>query len=290
MNCLIRGNAIVDHGTLTRTTGIEFTPASYLLLVRAGKFAVTKYANNAGSNGTSLPLSWFLQRAKKGSKKFRKLIEKNMNVENPVASLRVVTTFCQLTGIDIPDENDLGLLHGSWSWSFLSNQLRFFCFRFFNNSLGIASRIAARYRNGGAIVDQRCTFCIKSGSRVPNREEFLHVFYNCDSVIRLRDDVARELFPPTNALDSKKLWCMTGLVPVNNSTDRFFYVLTSILFNFVLWQCKIKRLLPSTVTVLQDIDFSFGNICSLSRRIHTLAEINNSLLCRRWRENRHGRG
>jgi hypothetical protein len=76
MNCLIRGNRIIDHGTLTRTTGIDFTPASYLLLVTAGKFAITKYPNKTGSNGTSLPLSWYLQRAKKGSKKFRKLIEK----------------------------------------------------------------------------------------------------------------------------------------------------------------------------------------------------------------------
>jgi hypothetical protein len=44
--------------------------------ITAGKFAITKYANKAGSNGTSLPMSWYLQRAKKGSKKFRKLIEK----------------------------------------------------------------------------------------------------------------------------------------------------------------------------------------------------------------------
>ena len=178
MNCLVRGNRIVDHGTLTRTTGIEFTPASYLLLVTAGKFAITKYANKAGSNGTSLPLSWYLQRAKKGSKKFRKLIEKNFSLENPIVNLRVVQTFFQLTECEIPNAKELGFLYGSWSWSFLSNQVCFFCFQFFNNSLAIAARIAARYRNGGIIVDQRCTFCIKSGTRVPYREEFLHVFYN----------------------------------------------------------------------------------------------------------------
>jgi hypothetical protein len=290
MNCLIRGNRIVDHGTLTRTTGIDFTPASYLLLVTAGKFAITKYANKTGSNGTSLPMSWYLQRAKKGSKKFCKLIERNSNVDNPLSNLRVVNTFFQLTECAIPTVKELGLLYGSWSWSFLSNQMRFVCFQFFNNSLAIASRIAARYRNGGIIDDQRCTFCIKSGTRVPNREEFLHVFYNCDSVIRLRENVAGELFPPTNSPDFKRLWCLTGLVPANNENDRFFYVLTSILFNYVLWQCKIKRLLPSTVTALYDIDFMFDNICKVSSRIRTLAMTNNSPLCRRWRTNGHGRG
>ena len=172
----------------------------------------------------------------------------------------------------------------------MSNQVRFFCFQFFNNSLAVAARIAARYRNGGILVDQRCTFCIKSGTRVPYREEFLHVFYNCESVIRLRDTVARELFPPTNSPESRRRWCFTGLVPVNNEIDRFFYVLTSILLNYVLWQCKIKRLLPSTVTVLFDIDFMFDNICTISPRIRILAMANNSLLCRRWRTNGHGRG
>jgi hypothetical protein len=290
MNCLVRGNRIVDHGTLTRTTGIEFTPASYLLLVTAGKFAITKYANKAGSNGTSLPLSWYLQRAKKGSKKFRRLIEKNFSLENQIVNLRVVQTFFQLTECVVPNAKELGFLYGSWSWSFLSNQVRFFCFQFFNNSLAISARIAARYRNGGIIVDQRCTFCIKSGTLVPYREEFLHVFYNCESVIRLRDNVARELFPPTNSPDSRRLWCFTGLVPVNNDNDRFFYVLTSILLNYVLWQCKIKKLLPSTVTILYDIDFMFENICTVSSRIRVLAMTNNSLLCRRWRTNGHGRG
>jgi hypothetical protein len=93
------------------------------------------------------------------------------------------------------------------------------------------------------------------------------VFYNCESVLRLRDNVARELFPPTNVPELKRHWHLTGLVPANNETDRFFNVLTSILFNFVLWQCKLKRLLPSTVTVLNDIDFLFSNICKINLRI-----------------------
>ncbi len=146
---------------------------------------------------------------KKGSKKFRKLIEKNFNVVNPLSNLRVVNTFFQQTECAIPNVKEIGLLYGSWSWSFLSNPMRFFCFQFFNNSLAVASRIAARYRNGGIIVDQRCTFCIKSGSMVPGREEFLHVFYNCESVIRLRENVAGEIFPHTDSLESKRLWYLT---------------------------------------------------------------------------------
>jgi hypothetical protein len=290
MNCLIRGNRVVDHGTLTRNSGIEFTPASYLLLVTAGKFAITKYANKTGSNGTHLPLSWYIQRAKKGSKKFRKMIESNSSTVNPISGLRVVNTFFQLTECTIPDPNALGLLYGSWNWSFLPNQLRFFCFQFANNSLGIATRIAARYRNGGIIVDQRCTFCVKSGNLVPYREEFLHLFFNCDSVMRLREKVARELFPPTDEPAVRRMACMTGLIPTNNVTDKFFYVLTSILFNFVLWQCKQKRLLQSSVTVLNDIDFLFSNICKVSSRVNTLALTNNSNLCRRWRDYGHRRG
>jgi hypothetical protein len=125
---------------------------------------------------------------------------------------------------------------------------------------------------------------------VLGRDEFLHVFYNCDSVIRLRENVAGELFPHTDSPESKRLWYLTGLVPANNENDRFFYVLTSIIFNYVLWQCKVKRRVPSTVTALYDVDFLFDNICNVSSRIRTLAMTNNSQLCRRWRANGYGRG
>jgi len=290
MSCLVRGNRIIDHPTLCRTTGIDFTPASYLLLVTAGKFAIQKYASKNESNGTSLPLTWMMQRIKKGSRKFRLLIESvNMPV-NSLTKLRVVNTFFQLINCDIPDPDKLGILYGSWNWSFLSIQLRTFCFQFFNNSLSVAARISARYRNAGQVVDERCTFCIKASNLVPGREDFFHVFFSCDSVMRLRENVCRELFPHTAEPASFRLLCFTGLIPALNSNDRFFNALTSILFNFVLWQCKQKRTVPSTLTVLNDIEFLFTNIVHTSNRIRNAALISNSLLCRRWREIQHGRG
>jgi hypothetical protein len=88
-----------------------------------------------------------------------------------------------------------------------------------------------------------------------------------------------------NNIHRKKLFYIQTLTKLPELT-----VLTSILLNYVLWQCRIKRLLPSTVTVLFDIDFMFDNICTISSRIRVLALTNNSLLCRRWRTNGHGRG
>jgi hypothetical protein len=222
MSCLVRGNRIIDHPTLCRTTGIEFTPASYLLLVTAGKFALEKYANKNGSNGTSLPLAWLMQRFKKGSRKFRLIIESSTGSDNPISKLRVVNTFFRLIECNIPDPKELGILYGSWNWSFLSNQVRTFIFQFLNNSLSMGARIAARYRNGGQIVDERCTFCVKARTLVPGREDFYHLFYSCVSVMRLRENVCRELFPHTTEPAMLRLTCFTGLIQVRNNVDRFF--------------------------------------------------------------------
>ncbi len=71
MNDLVRNGAVVGYHTLLQNTGINFSQAVYMHLVRAGNFALTKYAGKEGSNGTSMTLGLFLDTIKKGSRRFR---------------------------------------------------------------------------------------------------------------------------------------------------------------------------------------------------------------------------
>ncbi len=131
-----------------------------------------------------MPIKEYVCKAKNGSKRFRRVLAYNggtVEIEN----LRTVHTFFGLLSVPIPDPAIIGKLHGIWTWHFLSKRLWFFVFQFYNNSLGTKTRIAARYRNAGNFLDQRCAFCLKSGSLVPMREDFIHVFYDCPYVIPL---------------------------------------------------------------------------------------------------------
>jgi hypothetical protein len=190
---------------------LNFSNNAYLNLVTAANFAITKYGNKDGSNGTCIPLMLFLQRIKKGSKKFRLLLSDGKN-ETGIEKMRVVETFFRLIDSPVPHVSELAVMYGCWNFNFLENRLRTFCFRYFNNSIGVGARIAARYRAGGQMVNDRCTFCVKAGAAVPAREDFIHVFYDCpyiQNTVRLMTD---ELFPAENNANLRKKMYMCGSV------------------------------------------------------------------------------
>jgi hypothetical protein len=289
MKSLIVDGRVSPYPDLLITTGIPFTQATYFRLITVGNFAVQKYADKENSNGTSIELKMFMCGIKKGSKKFRKVLGHGIRTTK-VEDLRVVQTFFRLVGSDIPDPAILGRLHTVWTWNFLSNRIRFFSFQFLNNSLGTKSRIAARYRNGGNIIDERCTFCVRSGSMVPMREEFAHVFYDCP-YIRPLCDRAYDIYFRHRLDDAQKKLCyLTGIVETLHKNDSTFYILTATLINYTIWQWKQKKMIPSIATLLNEVDYGFYMICYTSRKIENMAVISTTPICRRWRDGQYGRG
>jgi hypothetical protein len=177
MNTLVERNRVVPLDRLRQITGINFSENVYMYLSTAGRFAIKKYGGNPSSNGTCLTMSAFMSRIKKGSNKYRRIIEE-FNIATPdVTKLRVVTTFFGLGNCEIPESPEIELLLGLWNLGSMNIRIRTFAFQFFNNSVSGGARTAARYRN--AAIDQRCVFCVKSGLPNPAREDFYHLFIEC---------------------------------------------------------------------------------------------------------------
>jgi hypothetical protein len=112
----------VTIDALRRQTGLNFSNNAYLNLVTAANFAKTKYGNKNGSNGTCIPLSLYLQRIKKGSKKFRYLLSNGKN-ETGIEKMRVVETFFRLIDSPVPPVSELGVMYGCWNFNFFENRL-----------------------------------------------------------------------------------------------------------------------------------------------------------------------
>jgi hypothetical protein len=291
MSCILRGVRIVSHDLLNRTTGLDFSQATYMHLSTAAAFAVTKYAGKTDSNGTSLPLNWLLQKVKRGSKRFRNIIERGKLAEHDISNLRVVKTFFNPINCPVPEKNRIQAMHGCWNWSFLGNRIRTFCFQFFNNSLSIGSRLQARYAAGGAVIDDRCTFCVKSGSGVPGRETFFHLFYDCPYLVNLQSQYMSIYLVYVNDDVSKKLGCIAGCITAGTSIDNFFILMTSIFFYCTIWQWKLmNKVIPSIATVCMEIDNHFDNAILCSNLVKNLATDSRTPVCRRWRERTNGRG
>jgi len=93
LNCLIRpGNRLASLPEINRTTGLVFTYNVYMHLLVAARFAIKKYGNKPVTNGTTLPLAALFIGNKKGSRRYRKIIEKS-NGSIDLQRLRVVKTF-----------------------------------------------------------------------------------------------------------------------------------------------------------------------------------------------------
>jgi hypothetical protein len=165
------------------------------------------------------------------------------------------------------------------------NWIRTFAFQYYNNSLGVGARIAGRYRNGGIVIDQRCTFCVVSGALVTMREEFCHVFFDCPAMGPVLDRAFGIFFlARQQTVEEKKLLVFTGLMAQSIGKDRFFGVLTSLLINFAIWQYKLKKKIPSIASLSLDIDTLFDQITFASNKIRGWATNNGTPICRRWRD------
>ena len=114
MNILIEDGAVVSYQRLLASTNIPFTQAVYFRLVTAGNFAIEKYAGKANSNENNIPMRNFVCGSKKGSKRFRKVLEKDNNVVT-IENLRVVQTFFRLVPAEIPDPAAVSRLHCIWT-------------------------------------------------------------------------------------------------------------------------------------------------------------------------------
>jgi hypothetical protein len=180
------------------------------------------------------------------------------------------------------------IMYGCCNWFFLGNRIRSFCFQFYNNSLAVGARLAARYERSGIAIDSRCTFCVKSGSLVPHRETFMHLFFECVCINRTVLDFATIMLREENDAVKKRIGILTGTYNSVGRNDATFLSLTSIFLCYSIWQAKSKKIIPSLATLCNDVDQFFLEVTVCSKKISELAETSNTPVCRRWRESGHG--
>ncbi len=122
-----------------------------------------------------MTLDTFIRSFKKGSKKFREIINFNPSLPQERDQLRTVLTMAAITDTQIPDHTELGKILGLWNRSFLPNELREFLFKERNNSLPLNNRTAHFIAN----VDNRCLFCKIINNETRQKESFVHTFFDC---------------------------------------------------------------------------------------------------------------
>ena len=83
---------------------------------------------------------------------------------------------------------------GTWSLNFLPNKIREFSFKFYGNILGLNSRVA----HFGNNINPGCTFCRLTIGLAAPPESFLHLFFECPSVVQLHDSFVDQFLDMDN--------------------------------------------------------------------------------------------
>jgi hypothetical protein len=156
------------------TTNIPLSLVSYMRLAEAWGPVKRKWGKKINGTGTSTSLGTFFGRFKKGSKNFRKFLTANLS-DVHILSLTVVKTFQRISNVVVNDAETFRTLHSIWDNKGLNNQMREFSFKFFNNILGLNTRVSHYYNNR----DRKCELCKRDKVNNPEDETFLHLFSRC---------------------------------------------------------------------------------------------------------------
>ena len=151
--------------------------------LKAGWNRAKKKYQVEGKKGTKLVD--FMSRDKKGSKCFRTILTKNSGTydRKTIKNMPQVKTFLGLTETETEniEINQIKNMMGSWNYSFLPSKIRTFLFKFYNNILGLNSRVAKFNQN----TDPSCTFCSINNLRPAPKESFTHLFYYCETTKKI---------------------------------------------------------------------------------------------------------
>jgi hypothetical protein len=231
------------------------------------------------NNGTSVSFQDEYGVLKKPGKKLRKLLtarrQKPFNSEDQPTT----RTFLNLTGLAFPNLKNYGLCTSLWNRNGLSNRFKTFLFRFYNNILGLNTRLSHFVPN----ISRKCTFCEITSGDQSGDESFMHIFFDCQHVRNWHSQFVRKYLPDLINPDLpslKKMWFF-GILPGTEEVE-FFPSISILCFQFCIWEAKLGKKIPS----FHALEISFSDQINCLLRLNkdardSATKINNSL-CRHF--------
>jgi len=269
-----------DNNSILLNTGIEFTLNARLRLESAVHTLRQKYSNKAGG---AKKIETFLIGFKKGSKNIRK----HLAAPEKIALHQQFRKYSQLTGTRIPDINLLKKTISMWSKHYLPNTVKDFSFKFFNNLLGINTRVS-HFNNE---VERGCTFC-KLDNKLPVPDEtFVHLFFECRSgpyqlINRFFDEQLPELNLAGDEIKKQSLFFFN--TPTNKHVP-FLGVLFTLLLQYI-WKSKLNKTRLSYIALLTHLKTNILPVIKVSGEIKSSMTNTDTVFVRSLDHERHGRG
>jgi hypothetical protein len=259
---------------------LDLSLVGYADLVRCLNHYVRRLKPNERNNGSNTTLFESVGILKKPGKKIRSLFLKKRRKAFELRTQGATETFLNVSGVSFPGEKQYGTAISMWNGQGITNRVKVFLFKFFNNILGINTRLSHFVPNH----TRGCTFCSTNGINPVPDETFVHIFFNCPTVRNWHD---RFLFEYTqigylrNDQERKNFFFLGRVLEPDG--DNYFITMTILIFQFVVWEQKLRKKVPS----FQSINLEFREHIKNLLRGNALARKDsiksNFILCRKLR-------
>jgi hypothetical protein len=248
----INGVFITREEILTRFN-IALLQEKYNILKQVYGIALRKYYK-AGTGESNLPD--FFKSFKKGSRKFRRIMCGTVS-EHTVESGTQVRTFLRSIEEDCPNFARIRSLLSNWNVSFLNSSIREFIFKYYNNILGLNSRVA----HFNLEINSGCTFCNITNNRPVPKETLQHLFYYCPTIYEIICTFFDSYI--ANLVNNKGNYFLSNI----SSNEQVNNVVTIVwdIFRYVVWQFKLQKRLPTYGIFNEELQYHFAIINATSK-------------------------
>jgi hypothetical protein len=252
-------------------------PISQVVWVRlrgALLFAKEKFKNNMNNANTLPPpksIEDFLGTVKKGSKKFREIIDKSVYGKLDARGVSSLQVFCDITELHIPDNTIVEHFLGSWNVTFLDNNIREFIYKCRYNLIKTNDRLSHILPS----LDQTCFLCKCVNSNQPHRESFSHFFRKCPVMSNLILRVSALLrinLRNENANFDQTYWFGN----IDGTLDKNILLVYDV-FRFHVWTSKSQRIFPTATMLVERIVSTFRTIFKIKPSIKKSFSNNNNI-------------
>jgi len=206
----------------------------------------------------------FFRKIKKGSKYYRLILDYDISAEKCILKNTQFKSFCKTTGTENVCAKRVKGNISSWNGFFMSNRLRVFLFKFYNNLLGVGSRLVHFNRN----ADVQCFFCVRNNNLPAPIESFSHIFFDCPFVMKIITRFSDTYFN----FEVTRNNFFHGTISENERENKAISVLLDVL-RYSIWQFRLNKQNLSFFTVEQEVVDIIEQITLTSNKINQL--INN---------------
>jgi hypothetical protein len=251
-------NDVVDtypHEVVRARSTRELTINQYRQLVDSCMALHNKNKKQVGPLKKTQSLRELLSGNKKGSAIFRRILDP----EKITTTSKNILKFGEITDT-VPTPVLSKTANSLWNFHFLENSTRVFAFKFYNNTLGLNSRVSKFVRGHSPF----CTFCALLGQDELEPETLTHLFQDCPSVEPIILNIISWFWGRISNTTTRRDYLLGS--EDNDISKKLVWNIFVLTVKVYIWDCKLRFKIPILAHLKEIVINKLNNYAAISKK------------------------